>query len=318
MRFAGCCTKPNTFMRNLLSFVAVFLVLPGIASAAPPEPAALDALIQAARRAWSVPGVAVAIVRDGEVIYLKGHGHRSLGGREEVTPDTLFPLASCSKAFTTTALAMLVEEGKLRWDDPVRQHLPWFRLSDPLADRDVALRDLVCHRTGLAGHDLLWYHAPWQAEEGVRRAGLLPLDKSFRSAFQYQSPMFTAAGLAAGAAAGQPWEKLIAQRLFVPLGMTGTRCTAPEEAGDLAVGHRLNGNGHGEIMPRYDLKRPDPAGSIHASARDLASWLNFHLSGGMNGGKRLISEQALAETHTPQMVIRLEGWEKAAHPHTRK
>lgn len=297
-------------------FLLILLYLwAGGAFAAPPQTADLDALIQEARRAWSVPGMAVAIVRDGEVIYLKGHGLRSLAGSEGVTPDTLFPLASCSKAFTTATLAMLVEEGKLHWDDPVRKHLPWFQLSDPLADRSVLVRDLVCHRTGLRGHELLWFHAPWSPEEGVRRAGLLPLDRPFRTAFQYQSTMFTAAGLVASAAAGQPWEKLIPQRLFVPLAMTGARCMAPEDGTDLAVGHRMNRMASVEFMPRYDLSRSDPAGTIHASARDLAHWLIFHLAGGMSGGKRLLSERALAETHTPQMVIRLEGWEQAAHPY---
>ena len=96
-----------------------------------------------------VPGAAVAVVRDGEVVYLKGHGVREAGGDRSVTPDTVFPLASCTKAFTTTILAMLVDEGKMSWDDPVRKHLDWFHLSDPLADRDVTLRDLVTHRTGL-------------------------------------------------------------------------------------------------------------------------------------------------------------------------
>src|SRR5207253_239139 len=106
------------------------------------------------------------------------------------------PIASCTKAFTTAALALLVEDGNLGWDDSVRKHVSFFKLADPLADREVVLRDLVCHRTGLAPHEFLWFRSPLSAEEVVRRAGLLPLDKPFRSAFQYQTTMFTAAGLA--------------------------------------------------------------------------------------------------------------------------
>ena len=130
------------------------------AVAAPPEkaePAAdIDAVIRDALKVWDVPGVAVAVVRDDQVVYLKGHGLREIGTDRPVTPDTVFPLASCTKAFTTAVMAMLVDEGKLSWDDPVRKHLDWFHLSDPLADRDVTFRDLVTHRTGLGSHDLLW------------------------------------------------------------------------------------------------------------------------------------------------------------------
>src|SRR5262249_25270035 len=148
-----------------------------------------DAAVRQAMKAWAVPGVAVVIVRDDRVIYLQGHGVRACGKSDAVTPDTLFALSSCSKAVTTAAMAVL--------DDQVRKHLPWFRLSDPLADREVRLRDLLCHRTGLGQHELLWYRAPWSPEEAVRRAGLLPLQAPFRTRLVYQSTMVTAAGLAA-------------------------------------------------------------------------------------------------------------------------
>ena len=108
--------------------------------------------------------MAVAVVRGDEVVYLKGFGVRELGGNDPVTPDTLFPLASCTKAFTSTAMAMLVDEGKMDWDDPVRKHVDFFHLSDPLADEEVTLRDLVSHRTGLSPNNFLWYHSPWSQE----------------------------------------------------------------------------------------------------------------------------------------------------------
>src|SRR5437763_1959980 len=116
---------------------------------------AIDSLLDKAREAWGVPGVAVAIVRADEILYLKGSGVRDLKTREPVTPDTIFPLASCTKAFTTTAMAMLVDEGKMAWDDPVRKHVPFFHLADPTADANATLRDLVTHRIGLASHELL-------------------------------------------------------------------------------------------------------------------------------------------------------------------
>src|SRR5207244_9854415 len=116
---------------------------PAMARAQPIDGPAIDGLIQDTMKAWEVPGVAVAIVRDGRVVYLKGSGPRDQGNKERVTPDTIFPLASCTKAFTTTAMAMLVDERKMDWDDAVRKHVPFFRLAEPLADENVTLRDLV-------------------------------------------------------------------------------------------------------------------------------------------------------------------------------
>ena len=280
------------------------------------DTAAIDATVQKALDAWHVPGVAVAIVRDGEVIYLKGHGVKSIADDDPVTPDTLFPLGSCTKAFTTTAMAMLVDDGKMAWDDPVRKHLSYFHLGDPLADKEVTLRDLVCHRTGLAHHDLLWYRSPWPPEEIVRRAGLLPLDQPFRTRFQYQSTMVTAAGLAVAAAADQPWQDFVQKRLFDPLEMKEScfTSTAAAKASDRAVGHRLNRLGRAEMVDPYPMDYPDPAGSIHSTARDLAQWAIFQLGDGRAGGRRLVSAANLAETHTPQMVIRLEGVERDLHP----
>jgi CubicO group peptidase (beta-lactamase class C family) len=278
---------------------------------------AVDALLRESLKKWKVPGVAVAIVRDDRIVYLKGHGVKVTGGKAAVTPDTLFPLGSCTKAFTTTAMALLVDEGKMSWDDPVRKYLSYFHLSDPLADAQVRLRDLVTHRTGLASHDLLWYHAAWSPEEAVRRAGRLPLDRPFRTAFQYQTTMFTAAGLAVASAAKMPWDRFIEKRLFVPLGMTTAGCTTNTfKSEDRASGHRLNGRGEAEPLAEwYPLTEPEPAGSIHASARDLAQWLRFHLAEGKIGSKRLVTAANLRVTHTPQMVIRLEG-ESALHPDT--
>src|SRR5436305_12442042 len=128
-------------------------------------------------KAWSVSGAAVVVVRGDRVTYCKGHGVRRAGGDDPVTADTLFAISSCSKAFTTAAMALLADEGKLGWDDRVREHLPWFRLSDPLVTQEVRLRDLVCHRTGLAGHELLWHGPPWSPEDAVRRPRLLPPDR---------------------------------------------------------------------------------------------------------------------------------------------
>jgi CubicO group peptidase (beta-lactamase class C family) len=298
--------------------VMVLMLVAPAAIAQPVDTRAIDAVMRDALKAWQVPGAALAIVRGNEVIYLKGFGVKELGGDEPVTPDTLFPIASCTKAFTTTAMAILVDEHKMAWDDPVRKHVSYFHLADPLADAEVTLRDLVTHRTGLSGHDLLWYRAPWSCEEIIRRIGRVPLKHSFRSTFQYQSIMFTTAGAAVEAASGQKWEKFVQKRLFEPLGMTGAVFTTGEadKTPDRASPHRRNAQGGVEVIPFYPLRHPDPAGSIHAGARDLSRWVRLHLGRGMFNGKQLVSAQNLGETQTAQMVIRLEGQARDMNPET--
>jgi CubicO group peptidase (beta-lactamase class C family) len=293
--------------RSLLS-AALLPLLPGRGRADGVDAKAIDTLAREALKAWKAPGLALAVVRGDDVVYLGGHGLRAAGKTDEVTPNTLFPLASCSKAFTTAALALLVDAGKLAWGDPVRKHLPWFRLSDALADRAVTVRDLVTHRTGLGPHELLWYRAPWSPEDAVRRAGLLPLDKPFRSVFQYQSTMFTAGGLVAAAAAGAKWQELLQERLFDALGLRSTLCVPAEAAKAVAraTGHRLGDGGEPEAVPFYVHAGPDAAGTVFTTARDLSRWLRFQLA----------DKGALAETHTPQIPLRLLDYEREVHDQT--
>jgi CubicO group peptidase (beta-lactamase class C family) len=282
------------------------------------DDAVVDAMVRDALRAWQVPGVVVGIVRNDQLIYLKGHGVKTWGKEDPLTPETLFPIASCTKAFTSTAMAMLVDEGKMSWDDAVRKHVPFFHLSDPLADADVTLRDLVSHRTGLGHNDLLWYRSPWSRDEIIRRIGYVKLKYPFRTTFQYQSTMFTTAGVAVEHAAKMKWEGFVQKRIFSPLGITGAvfTGTAAEKAVDHATPHRKNRHGEPEVMAWYPLRSPDPAGSICIGARDLCRWASFQLGDGTVRGKRLVTSKNLAETHTPQTIIRLEGSAHDMNPDT--
>jgi CubicO group peptidase (beta-lactamase class C family) len=302
--------RPRTWWSGLL-LLAVPL---GAAADNNKQTTTIDHLVTDALVAWDVPGAAVVIVTRDRVVSLNGYGRRELGHEQPVTADTIFPLASCTKAFTTTVLAMLADEGILGWDDPVRRHWPDFHLADPLADKEVTLRDLLTHRTGVASHDFLWYRSRLSPEELVRRVGKLPLERSFRSAFQYQSIMYTAAGLAAGRAGGTTWDELVRKRIFAPLGMSTATTTTPEPSPDLAVPHRPDRDGRLRVIPWYVQREPNAAGSVHASARDLAAWLQFQIGDGTYGGRRLVSAENLAETHTPQFALRLEGIVKESNP----
>lgn len=304
-------------------FLRTLLVLCAMAGAAPAaEPAfdaeAVDRIAGDALKSWCVPGLAIVIVRDDRVVLAKGYGTKTSGTIAPVTADTLFPLASCTKAFTTAALATLVDDGKLAWDDPVRKHLPTFHLSEPAADQLVSLRDLVTHRTGLAGHDLLWYRAPWSLSESIKRARYLPLSGPFRGSYHYSSLMFAAAGTAAANRAGVPWDEFVRTRITGPLQMTGVTFTATEaeKAKDRASGHRRDADGSSVAMDGWSPKSPDPAGSMSATARDLGAWLRFQLADGEFAGKRIASEKNLQETRTPHTPMPRTAEAKAIYPET--
>ena len=292
-----------TMMR--LRLFAALLVVSIPLAAQRVDPAAVDRLATQTMEAWRLPGMAVAVVKDDRVIYAKGFGVRDLTAGGPVTHDTLFQIASTSKAFTTTAMAMLVDQDRMEWDDPVREHIPYFRLSDPCADSLVTLRDIVSHRTGLKRHDELWDYTTWSREEIVRRAGAVDLTRPFRTTYQYQNIMFMAAGEAVASAAGMPWDRFVAERIFTPLGMKNSVIAEAEwERMDRATSHRYDpADKTFRSWPTHAYESLGPAGSIKSSARDLAQWVRFQLAGGTIDGRRLLSEKALKETWKPHTVL---------------
>ncbi|MCU1349569.1 MAG: beta-lactamase, partial [Acidobacteria bacterium] len=309
--------------------LAHVLAAGSVAAAQPVDPAAVDRIVSEALRVWHVPGASVAIVQNDRVVYARGYGVKELGGPAPITADTLFHIGSTTKAFTTTAMAMLVDEKKLDWDDPVRKHVEYFHLSDPCADSLVTLRDITSHRTGLSRHDELWDNTPLSREQIIRSVASVKLTKPFRSAYQYQNIMFLTAGEAVASAAKMPWNDFVRTRIFEPLGMSHTRVTIADwKTSDHATGHRLDkseGRTAGKSDGRSDrvvvqtLADDDniaPAGAIKSSARDMAQWIRLQLGEGMFEGKRLVSASALNETHMPQTVIRLEEPVRESNPET--
>ena len=304
-------------MKAAILFTLGFLFPAMPVRGADPEPAAIDRLMNDALKQWDAPGAALVIVRDDRIVYLQGYGRKHIDKPEPVTPDTVFPLASCTKAFTSTLIATLVDEGEMRWDDPVRKHLPAFHLSDPNADAMVSMRDLLSHRTGVGTHDLLWYRAPWDTDELLKRVGKLPLEYPFRGGYAYSSIMYIAAGKAASDRAKEPWQTLVKARLTDPLGMKATYFTTTDVSAEvLASGHERK-DGHVKFTPGLEFAEPNPAGSMHSSARDIAAWLRFQLSNGKTAdGQRLVSERNLLETRSPQSIIPLAGANGEQNPDT--
>lgn len=261
-----------------------------------------DEYIEAQLKEWKVPGLGLAVVVGDESVLLKGYGLRDVEKALPVTPDTLFAIGSCTKAFTGTVLGTLVDEGKLEWDRPVREYLPWFRLQDPYATERMTARDLTSHRSGLPRHDMLWYSSSLSRRELIERMQYVEPSKDFRTTFQYQNMMFVTAGYLGGHLAGATWEELVDKRIFQPLGMN-TSSFAPATAlryADCSYPYELSGEEVRQVAHR-DLPAAGPAGSIYSSVREMANWLRLNLNKGKFGDKQIISEAQLREVHSPQM-----------------
>ena len=271
--------------------------------------AALDGYIAAAREAWGVPGLAVAIVKDGETVLAKGYGVRELGGTEPVDEHTLFAIASNSKSFTAAALAMLVDEGRLSWDDRVRAHLPWFQLYDPYVSEEMRIRDLLSHRSGLGTYsgDLLWYGTPYSAEDVVRRARHLEPAGPFRASYGYSNLMFIAAGEVVRVVSGQPWQVFVRERILSPLAMTRTVTSTDSLAtrDNVASPHAV---WQGTLQPFawYNWDAMAAAGGIISSVSEMARWLELQLDSGIVApGDTLFSPRqawTMWSVHTPFTV----------------
>jgi CubicO group peptidase (beta-lactamase class C family) len=263
----------------------------------------LDDYINKARADWEVPGLAIAIVKDDKIVFAKGYGVRKLGESTPVDEKTIFAIGSSSKAFTAASLAMLVDEGKVKWDEPATAYLKGFQLYDPYVTREMAVRDLLCHRSGLERGDTLWYGSDYDRDEILRRVRYQKPAWSFRTRFGYNNIMFLAAGQIVPAVTGKSWDQFVKERIFTPLGMTSssTSISALQGQDDVA-------NPHARIaekvqpIPWRKIDNIGPAGSINSNVVDLAQWVRLHLGEGTYQGAKLISPRSVREMHSSQMI----------------
>jgi len=304
-------------MNMRLLFAAVIAALPAFACAAPPKD--FDARVTAVMKASEVPGAAVAIVENGKVALARGYGVKKLGSPEPVDADTLFQIGSTSKAFTVADLAILVDEGKIGWDDRVIDHLPWFRMYDSWVTRELTIRDLLTHRAGLGKGqgDLLF--VPFNnlgRADSVRRLQYLKPVTSFRSTFAYDNVLYMVAGQMIEEITGETWEKFTENRIFKPIGMATSvtndvdRLAAPNRAFPHGRLGELRGVGAQQVFDEQKVKlgaNCGPAGAIAAGANDMARWLEVQLASGQIPGseKRLFSEASSAEMFQPVMPVPL-------------
>ena len=279
-------------------------------------PADLDTFAARAMNAFDVPGMAVAIVESGQATVTKGYGVRKLGEPGRVDEHTIFSIASNTKAFTTTALAILVDEGKLSWDDKVVDRLPGFRMFDDYTTREMTLRDLLTHRSGLglgAGDLMFWPETTFTRPQIVERLRFVRPATSFRSGYAYDNVLYVVAGSVIEALSGQSWESFIQQRIFAPLGMRDSVPSFKDVRTDnrgwphTRTSGRIRGMGPVAPLARVaSIDNEAPAGGIHSSASDMARWIRLQLDRGKLGEGRLFSEAVAKEMWTPQTLIPIE------------
>lgn len=293
-----------------MGLMCVGLVQPAQAQEAP-LPAQLqdfDAYMARVLAQFDVPGVAVAVVKDGKVVLARGYGVRELGKPDKVDADTLFAIASNTKAFTAASLWMLADEGKLSMDDRVIDHLPWFRMSDPYVTHDMRIRDLLSHRSGLslgAGDLLYWPTTGYSNKEVAQRLKDVPIKGGFRYQYAYDNILFGVAQLVIEEVSGQGYPEFLQQRFFGPLGMAHTRYNAdfltPDD--NVATGHAKADFTRLQPAPRMTWSNVGGAGGIYSSVNDLSRWVRVQLDGGVisgegEGAQRLFSAKAQKDMWT--------------------
>lgn len=285
------------FALQRVSAVALLLLtITTTAAQQAPTAERIQELVQAAGADYGVKGLAVAVVQDGDIIAEVAYGEASTG--KPMTPKTLTNIASCSKAFTATAVAICVEEKLLAWDDLVIDHLPEFRMSDPWITAHMTIRDLLCHRCGLAtfAGDLLWYGSDYSDDEVIRRLAKLPITQPFRSKFGYQNLMYLVAGKVIERKTGQTWSEFVQTRIMTPLGMDQSRPDAQSLANDA---DRALPHIDGEVIADHEFQACKPAASIYSSAHELTIWMRALMAGGAWKGQKIVSQTSLAEMWRP-------------------
>jgi CubicO group peptidase (beta-lactamase class C family) len=258
----------------------------------------LDAYIREAMQKWEVPGLAIAVIKDDELVLARGYGVCEVDSNRPVTKDTVFSIASCTKSFTAACIGMLVDEKKVQWDDPVQKHWPAFAVADPYVSQNATLRDLLCHRTGLVHGDLLFVKADFSNDEILKRLKFLPQAEPFRTKFTYSNVMYGVLGKTISEKSGLSWDQFVEQRIFRPLGMNSAFITRDRVPPDkLAVRHRRYDGVARPVRNAFPDQLMAPSGAIHASVVDISKWLQLQLRDGGHQGQELIKADTVRDMH---------------------
>jgi len=304
-------------MRNsalVAAIAACALAVPGRAQSSAKTPnvdwRAFDKYVDQAARDWHVPALAIAVVKDDSLVFAKGYGVLEIVKPTRADEHTRFAIGSTTKAMTSASLGMLVDEGKLHWDDRVIDYLPDFQLYDPYVTRELRVRDLLTHRTGLGSTDLLWA-GPWTytMSEMIRRLRYVKPASSFRSEWEYQNVVYAIGGTLIERVSGMPWETFVRTRIFAPLGMNETEplVSAIRGKANVAVPH-LERNDTVRVVPIRSTDAIAPAGSVWSSVSDMSKWMRFILDSGRVGSQRLLKPETFRELIAPQIRAPMEEY----------
>ncbi len=294
-------------MKKLRLIALILFVFPLFISAQTLDDklAEIDAYAQTVIDTWkdSGAGMAIAIVKDDKVVMQKGYGFRELGKPGKVDENTLFAIASNSKAFTTACLAILVDEGKIGWNDKVSKYLPDFQMYDPWVTNELTIRDIVSHRVGLDtfSGDLLWYDTTYSTDEMLRRVRYLKPVSSFRSRYGYQNLMYIAAGRIVEKASGKTWAEFVKERILMPLGMNRTTLSVRDLKDNYAMPHNESG-GKLRSLPVGFLDNAIGAVRLNSSVADLSKWIRLQLGRGTFEGKKIFSEAQSWQMWSPNTL----------------
>jgi CubicO group peptidase (beta-lactamase class C family) len=262
-----------------------------------------DVYAEKSMAAWQMPGMAVAVVKDGKVIFKKGYGERQLGTKNMVDTQTIFGCGSTTKAMTAVCMALLVDEGKVSWDDAVIKHLPEFQLYDPAVTRELKIRDLFIHNSGVGNADFLWGVMDVSSEEILRKMQQVKPTYSLRSSFIYQNIFYLAAGKVIEKIAGQKWEDFIQARIFQPLGMKRTFSTLKSIKDPNQSKPHYFVNGSIKVIEPTSADRVGPAGSVYSCIDDISKWVACMLDSSKYEGGRLLKSSTWTELFRPQVII---------------
>ena len=291
-------------MRILALLITGLVVAAPLASQQAERLKGLDQYVEQSMQQWGIPGVALAVVKGDSIVHARGFGVRRLGDPAPVDIRTMFAIGSSSKAFTSAALAILVDEGKVGWDTRVVSVLPGFQLADRVATEQTTIRDLLSHRTGLPGENLVFWGTSVTREQIIDRLRFLPMQSSPRSRYQYQNLMYVVAGQLIPALTGASWDDFVANRILQPLGMSRTtpQVSSLGRFDNVATPHAPE-NGTMRPIAWLNLDNAGPAGSIVSDVIDMAQWIRLQLGRGQYRGRRLISEAQIRVMRTPAMPL---------------
>lgn len=266
----------------------------------------LNGLLSKKMNEWKIPGMAIGIIKDDKIIYCGELGLRDVNKNLNVTKDTLFAIGSASKAFTSLSIGILVDEGKLDLDTPIKKYMPSFEMHNKYAEEHLTLRDMLCHRSGLPRHDALWFNSSLKRKELIDRIKYLEFSKDFRETWQYNNLMYATSGYIIELVTGMTWEEFVKSRILEPLGMNSTNFSvdASKKSTDYSQPYAQKG----DEITKINFRKIDsmgPAGCINSNLTDMLKWLSLHLNKGKVNGTQIISEKIISELHSPQIPCQL-------------